>query len=176
MEVEVLRQQARGKLYLVAGVVAVSVVAACDAHTDQPITAPAPSASPIASSTTTITPVPSDSSKPSDGPPLVTAAADKVLAPQVTGTGPGRTSEFTIAGGIFTVRVACSGDGTAKLSVDGDSYDIPCNEVTRRVHVATESKRATAQIAAAKSQRWTMVVVVTDDIGFATSKPTTQPR
>ena len=161
--VELPRQRAGRKFRLAAGVIALSLITACDAQADQPTAAPSPSAPTVTSPAATGATAPTNSGNPTVDPPLVTAASDKVLAPQVNGTGPGRTTPFKNRGGIFTVRVACSGGGTAKLSVDGDSYDVTCNGATQRVHVATDTKQATARIAATKTQRWTMTVVVTDD-------------
>jgi hypothetical protein len=88
----------------------------------------------------------------------------------MSGAGPGKTPTFQVKREKYTVRVACHGGKTVKISDKGGSVDVPCDDSTRRVHVATPAKRVSVSIAAAKSQKWSVSVVVTDD--FSTVSPT----
>ena len=107
-------------------------------------------------------PSPVASAEPSPG--LVTDPADEVLVPVMSGTGPGRTPPFEISGGVFTVRIACLGGGTATLVTDGEDRDVVCDDRMHRMHTVTDSRTADAQVRATVEQRWSMTVVVTDAV------------
>jgi hypothetical protein len=106
-------------------------------------------------------------------PPLRTAPADEVLVPPVSGSGNATTAWFEVSDQKFTIRVACIDKGTIVLSPGEQKLDVPCDGVTRRVHVATDEKRARVSIAGSTSQRWTVAVVISEDFATVSPTPTT---
>ena len=149
-------------------IAAASVSTGCDASADQPEALPA-SAVPVAPSPSSF-PQPAESAAPLLDPPLTTNAADLVLIPPMSGVGPGRTPAFEVEREKYTVRVACHGGKTVRVSGERGSVKVPCDDATRRVHVATPTKRVSVSIAASPTQKWSVSVVVTDD--FSTVSPT----
>lgn len=155
-------------------VLTLPLAAACDAPEAEPVNAPSSPASGVERSPSTAPSAPPASSSASEaptGPKLVTDPAEKVLVPVMSGMGAGETPSFAIDAGLFTVRVACSGGGTAKLIVDGDEHAVTCDGSTSRIHTATESRHAKAKMTATAAQKWSLAVVVSRSVKFQSSKP-----
>jgi hypothetical protein len=140
----------------------VSLLAACDPASSDPAAPPAVSVTPSA-------PDPQAATERND-PPLASSAADKVLVPPTSGSGKATTPWFAVPEKKYTIRIACIGGGELILFPGDEMLDVPCDGVSRRVHVATDEKRTRVPIAGSQSQRWTVSVVISDD--FATVSPT----
>lgn len=132
---------------------------ACDAPAKPAAALPS---APATSSAVSAMPSPSASVPP--GPDLVTDPADEVLVPVMSGAGPGRTPSFAIATGVFTVRIACVGGGTATLLTDGKEHRVVCDDRMHRIHTVTDSRDAVVGMRATAAQRWSLTVVVTDAV------------
>ena len=154
---------------MVVGGAVFSLLVACDPASSDPARPPA--SRPAAA----VTPSASDPQDTAEGndPPLASAAADRVLVPPTSGSGKATTPWFSVTERKYTIRVACIGDGELVLFPGDEMLDVPCDGVSRRVHVATDEKRTRVPIKGSKSQRWTVSVVISDDFATVSPTPTT---
>lgn len=155
----------------VGGAATVCLMAACDSSTSDPAASPSSRLPVPVSPTAPANQDPTESSEPLD-PPLTTAASDKVLVSPTSGSGKATTAWFNVTEKKYTIRIACIGDGEIVLFPGDEKMDVPCDGVSRRVHVATDEKRARVPIAASKSQRWTLSVVISKDFATVSPSPT----